>query len=141
MTWKNTVVLGFDTPNSDKVVETSDSDKKVNSDLEPDVVWDCPEDISQSDDLLYFPVWLNTTPYGQEKNIRRAGGLILAMPKMYSTSGLIIRNDVYRRVGRATLEPRFVLSMMVETTQKKSAFLQAHHHNPHKKKSETIYLV
>jgi hypothetical protein len=50
--------------------------------------------------------------------------LILAASNRKRKFGWVQRKDVYRRVGRATLEHKFyVYSMIVETTPKKSAFL------------------
>jgi len=106
-TWKNTIVVEFNAPESQRVVEESDAGKTGNSDLELDAVWDRPEGLGQDGDLFYLPVWLNTTPYRQDKNIRRAGGVILAASNTEKKFGLIQWKDVYRRVGRATLEHKF----------------------------------
>ena len=142
VTWKDTIVVEFNAPESQRVVEGSDADKTGNSDLVLDAVWDWPKILEQDGDLFYLPVWLNTTPYGQDKNIRRAGGLILAASNNKRKFGWVHWKDVYRRVGRATLKHKFhVNSMIVETTPKKSAFLQAHYHGPHEKKNRTIFLV
>jgi hypothetical protein len=73
-TWKDTIVVEFNAPESQRVVEESDADKTGNSDLVLDAVWDWPKILEQDGDLFYLPVWLNTTPYGQDKNILRAGG-------------------------------------------------------------------
>lgn len=142
MTWENNIVVEFNAPESQRVVEESGADKKGNSDLELDAVWDWPEILGQDGGRFYLPVWLNTTPYGQDKNIRRAGGLILAAPDTKRKFGLAQWKDVYRRVGRATLEHELYNSIIiVGTTPKKLAFLQAHHHGPHEKKNKTIFLV
>ncbi|EPE31160.1 hypothetical protein GLAREA_04127 [Glarea lozoyensis ATCC 20868] len=131
-TWKNTII-----------VEKSDlSDNEDRSDFELEAVWDRPESLEEGKDLFYLPVWLNKTPYDQDKNIRRAGGLILSEFSTERRFGNTQPTTWYRRVGRATLEHKFhVSSMIVETSPKKFAFLQAHYNCPHKTRDETIFLV
>lgn len=142
MNWKNTIVVEFNAPESQPAVEESDAGKTGKFDLELDAVWDWPAILGQDCDLFYLPIWLNTTRYGPDKNNRRAGGLILAASNTERKFGLIQWKDVYRRVGRATLEHKFnIFGMMVDTTGKKVAFLEAHHHGPHEKKNKTIFLV
>jgi hypothetical protein len=137
--WKNTIFVEFNAPESQRVVQKSGAGKTGNSDLYLDAVWDWPERLGQDGDLFYLPVWLNTTPYRQDKNVRRAGGLILAASNTSFRIGC--SEDVYRRVGRATLEHKFNMLGMMEMTLKKLAFLQAHHHGPHEKKNREIVLV
>ena len=65
--WNNTIVVKFNAPESQRVVEESDAGNTGNSDLKLDTVWDWPESLGQDGDLFYLPVWLNTTPYHQRQ--------------------------------------------------------------------------
>jgi hypothetical protein len=136
ITWKST--LGVD--EKDANMSIYKEQRKYDPELE--AVWDCSESLEHEDDLFYLPVWVNTIPYAQNKNIRRAGGLILSASNTKRKFGEVQPETFYRRVGRATLEHEFfVLSTPAEMSPKKSALLSRHHDSSHRTKDKTIFLV